>query len=210
MATADEHSVDILEPPMYLPNGKTQGIVDAIRTGAWLHTTDVWVYRTYPALQILFQQRDPRSPTYGGKLDCSVAGYLEAGETGEVGGAREMKEELGIDVQPSKLIKFGRRMNAMIDHRDRERRIVANSHIFEWNHSLSKLNIHPDEVHAVFWVDASDLLSIEKTGSITIEGIDAVGETVQKTVTKKDFAYNLDGYYYRIAERIQLHERNYM
>lgn len=210
MAVADEHLIDVLEPPLYAPNGETQGIVAAIRAGAWLHTNDVWIFRTQPSVQIMFQQRDPKSPTYGGKLDCSVAGYLEAGETGPVGGVREMKEELGIEVSASDLIQFGRRMNAMVDHRGRERKIIANSQIFCWNHELSDLTIEPSEVHAVFWIDVDKLLSIEKTGSIDITGIDAAGATLQKNVNKEDFAYNLDSYYFRMAERIQRHAEQYM
>lgn len=206
MAIADEHLVDILEPPLYMPTGETQGIVAAIRAGAWLHTTDVWIYRTEPSLQILFQQRDLKSPTYPGKLDCSAAGYLEAGETGSTGAAREMNEELGLDIPATSLVLLGRRMNAMLDHRGRERKIIANSHIYRWNHSLNDLQLHPDEVHAVFWIGAEDLALIEKGGSISIDGINAAGESIQKQVIKEDFAYNIDDYYFTIAERIRHHE----
>ena len=210
MAIADEHLVDILEPPLYIPNGETQGIVAAIRAGAWLHTTDVWIYRTEPSLQILFQQRDLKSPTYPGKLDCSAAGYLEAGETGSTGAAREMNEELGLDIPATSLVLLGRRMNAMLDHRGRERKIIANSHIYRWNHSLNDLQLHPDEVHAVFWIGAEDLALIEKGGSISIDGINAAGESIQKHAIKEDFAYNIDDYYFTIAERIRHREDRFM
>ncbi len=204
MAAADEHLVDILEPPLYLPSGETQGIVPAIRAGAWLHTTDVWIYRTKPELQILFQQRSPVSPTYAGKLDCSVAGYLEAGETGKQGGVREVAEELGIRFTEDDLQDVGRRLNAMIDHRGRERKIVANKNIALWNHELEELVLSPGEVHAAFWVSAKDLLAIETGAAREIHGIDPSGTVLSKIVTKEDFAYNLDDYYFRMAERIVL------
>ena len=204
MAVSDEHLVDILEPPLYLPSGKTQGIVPAIRAGAWLHTTDVWIYRTQPQLQMLFQQRSPVSPTYAGKLDCSVAGYLEAGETGKQGGVREVAEELGIALTEDDLQVVGRRLNAMIDHRGRERRIVANKNIVLWNHDLEDLVMNPGEVHAAFWVNAADVLAIEEGGVKEVHGIDPSGVRISKMVGKDDFAYNLDDYYFRMAEKIML------
>ncbi len=204
----DEHLVDILEPPKYIPTGKTQGIVTAIRAGDWLHTTDVWIYRTEPVLQILFQQRRPDSPTYPGVLDCSVAGYLEAGESSVEGGARETLEELGLSVDESDLLPFGRRLNAMLDHRGRERKIVANTNLFKWNGELEDLNLNADEVYAVFWVSVTDVLRIEQGASVVIHGINPDGQQLEKTVTISDFAFNLDGYYFRIAERIERFEAN--
>ena len=203
MAIADEHLVDILEPPRYLPNGETQGIVDAIRSASWLHTTDVWVYRTQPELQILFQQRPPDSPTYPGVLDCSVAGYLEAGETGVQGGVRETLEELGLKVKESDLVPFGRRLNAMLDHRGRERKIVANTNLLKWDGELGDLKLSPSEVYAVFWISTTDVLCIEKGKSAIVYGLNPRGEKLERNVSISDFAYNLDSYHFRIAERIE-------
>ena len=200
----DEHLVDILVAPEFLPSGKTQGIVEAIRNGDWLHTTDVWVYRSEPTLQILFQQRHLNSPTHAGKLDCSVAGYLEAGETPLEGALREMHEELGIRALPEKLRLVGRRFNAMIDHHGRERRIVANSHILNLDSLEDHFQINPDEVYAIFWISAEELKKIHSGASITVEGRSAGGEALKYSVSKDDFVYNVDDYHFRIAERLQL------
>ena len=207
MSAIDEHNVDILEPPFYIPGGKTQGIVQAIRSGDWMHTTDVWLYRDYPELQILFQQRDLASPTYAGKLDCSVAGYLMAGETGKKGGVREVAEEFGVNLKEDDLTMVGRRFNAMLDHRGRERRIVANKHIVRWNFELDTLKLNPEEVRAVFWVPAVSMKDIEDGSSVEVYGIDSKGKKISKLISKSDFAYNLDDYYFRIAEQIQLIEQ---
>lgn len=199
----DEHQVDVLTLPDMKPSGMTQSIVSAIRSNSWLHTSDVWLYRTKPELQLLFQQRPLDSPTYPGKLDCSAAGYLMAGESGKVGGARELQEELGVKVNADELVSFGRRLNAIIDHRGRERRIVANSNIYHWEHEISDLNIHKNEVNAVFWVNVKDLLSIESGGKLNAVGEDSEGNKLEREFGFDDFAYNIDGYYFRLAERLE-------
>lgn len=203
MATNNVHLVDILSPPAYKPTGDTQDIVTAIRAGAWLHVTNLWFYRTAPQLQILFQQRDPHSPVFPGYLDCSVAGYLEAGEDGIMGGIRETKEELGIDLQSEQLVSFGRHLNAGLDHRDRERKCVINEYVVRYENDLDILKPDPNEVPAVFWVDVDALLGIEKTGSIEITGLTAQGKEITKRVSKADFVPNVDDYHFRMAARIK-------
>lgn len=203
-----EHQVDVLTLPDLMPSGMTQSIVSAIRSNSWLHTSDVWLYRTKPELQLLFQQRPLDSPTYPGKLDCSAAGYLMAGESGKVGGARELFEELGVKANADELVSFGRRLNAIVDHRGRERRIVANSNVLEWEHEISDLKIDPKEVNAVFWVNVKDLLSIESGGKLNAVGEDSEGNKLEREFGFDDFAYNIDGYYFRLAERLARRTKN--
>lgn len=199
----DEHKVDILTLPDFRPSGLTQTIVAAIRSNAWLHTTDVWLYRTKPSLQILFQLRPKDTTVFQDKLDCSVAGYLEAGESAVDGAARELEEELGVVAGPSEIIPFGRRLNAVIDHRGRERRIVANTNILAWEHELSDLSINKTDVSAVYWVNAKDLICIESGGKLKAMGRDRDGNKLEQEFGFDDFAYNFDGYYFRLAERLE-------
>ncbi len=203
-----EHQVDVLTLPDMKPGGVKQSIVSAIRSNSWLHTSDVWLYRTKPELQLLFQQRPVDSPVFPGKLDCSSAGYLMAGESGINGGARELQEELGVKAESNKLIPFGRRLHAAIDHRGRERRIVANINIYQWEHELSDLILDPKEVNAVFWVNVADLLSIESGGKLKASGKDSSGDILEAEFGFDDFAYNIDGYYFRLAERLERRVKN--
>jgi isopentenyldiphosphate isomerase len=203
MAAADEHLVDVLTPPIYSPSGETQDIVTAIRSGAWLHTADLWLYRTSPRFELLFQQRDAHSPTYAGLLDCSAAGYLHAGESGIDGAYREACEELGIVAEKGDIVQIGRRMNAMLDHRGRERKIIANINALQWNHELTTLRLHADEVTAVFWVSADDLRAIYRGDSVDISGVAPGGERLFRRVSRNDFVPNLDDYQFCIADRIR-------
>ena len=94
----------------------------------------------------------------------------------------------------------------MVDHRGRERKIVANTNLFKWNGELEDLELNADEVHAVFWIEIDDILRIEQGDSATIHGINPAGEILEKTVAISDFVFNLDSYHFRIAERIERYE----
>lgn len=198
----DEHLVDILEPPHYLPGGKTQGIVDAIRAGDWLNVVNLWVYKTSPSLQILFQQREPNSPMHPGHLDCSSGGHLEAGEDPLDGALRELKEELGIEVDKSSVVNMGRHFNVGPDHKGRERRRVISKFVLEFTGNDEDIKANPHEVDATFWVDVKEFLKLEAGGSMEIHGKTAEGQDIARTVTKDDFTYNLDDYHFRFFERL--------
>lgn len=204
----DEHLVDILEPPEYLPGGRTQGIVQAIRNGDWLHVTNLWVFRTQPSLQILFQQRESKSPMYPGLLDCTAAGYLEAGEDPLIGALRELYEELGVELDSAQAFALGRHFNASLDHRGRERRRVITKFAAKWRGELSDLKINPDETPAAYWIDARQFLSLEQAGKIEIKGLSSDGKPIKRQVSKDDFVYNVDDYHFRIIEHMSyLHEK---
>lgn len=200
----DIHQIDVLAPPSYEPTGETQDIVDAIRSGAWLHVVNVWIWRVVDGhAQILFQQRDENSPFAPSLLDCSVGGHLVAGESAVDGARREMLEELGIELDESSIASLGRHFNAGLDQKGRERRRVINSLAMRWEHNLTELEMATNEVPACFWVNTEKLLLIEKAGEMKINGLTADKQPVERTVTKNDFVYNLDRLHYRIAEHIE-------
>lgn len=201
---ADIHQVDVLAPPTYEPTGETQDIVEAIRSGAWLHVVNLWMWRVVDGrVEILFQQRDADSPFSPNLLDCSVGGYLVAGETAIDGARREMHEELGIELDDSATISLGRHFNAGLDQRGRERRWVINSLAMRWNHELSDLKMSSDEVPASFWIETTELLRTEREGSALVTGLTHDRQVVQRTVSKDDFVYNVDRLHFRIAEQIE-------
>ena len=200
---SDLHDVDILTPPTYEPGGETEDIVQAIREGHWLHVTNLWIWRRQPDIAILFQQRDANSPFAPTLLDCSVGGYLMAGESGADGAVRELQEELGLRVPADQLTSLGRHFNAGLDQTGRERRRVINTFCLEWNHDLSDISMNPHEVPAVFWVSTETLLGIERAGEAAIGGLAADGTALTRHVTKDDFVYNVDRLHYRIAEQIE-------
>jgi len=199
----NHHLVDILSPPNYTPSGDTQDIVTAIRSGAWLHVTNLWFYRTEPSLQILFQLRDLNSPVFPGLLDCSVAGYLEAGEDGVQGGIREAQEELNVTLMKAQIEPFGRHLNAGLDHRGRERKWVINEYIVNFPFELADVHPNEDEVPGIFWVSVDDLLRIEQGTVVEIQGKTATVTPIARKVGRDAFVPNIDDYHFRLAARLK-------
>lgn len=63
----------------------------------------VWIWLTNSKKEILVQRRSKTKKWYPEKLDGSATGHVVAGESPLLGAVREIKEELGIDVDEKKL-----------------------------------------------------------------------------------------------------------
>ena len=86
------------------------GTKDEAHQKGWFHpTVHVWFYTSAPAL--LLQKRGLSKQTFPGDWDVSVAGHVSAGESILEGALREVKEEIGLDIQPSDLAPLDIRKN---------------------------------------------------------------------------------------------------
>lgn len=84
---------------------------EAHRTGAWHGAFHCHIFgelngRGYA----LFQKRSMAKMIAPGKFDVSVGGHYASGEDVAAAGPREIKEELGINVQFAELLPVGRRV----------------------------------------------------------------------------------------------------
>jgi|SRR3989344_3183125 len=100
------------------------------------------VYLTNDKNQILIQKRDD------GRLDHSVAGHVDVGESYLEAATRELEEELGVkDVG---LIEIGN-----CNSKENGGRIRHRFRVFQCETNPVKLN--PDEVIGVFWADPKEV-----------------------------------------------------
>lgn len=77
------------------------------RVGAWHQTFHCWiVHRMQEGDSLVLQRRHETKDTHPNKLDISCAGHLETGEKPS-DGIRELREELGIEVDFSSLQNVG-------------------------------------------------------------------------------------------------------
>ena len=91
------------------PTGRTCTKDEAHQKG-WFHpTVHVWFYTPAPAL--LLQKRSLTKQTFPGYWDVSVAGHVSAGESILEGALREVKEEIGLDIQARDLHPLDIRKN---------------------------------------------------------------------------------------------------
>jgi len=84
---------------------------EAHRTGAWHGAFHCLIaYEQQGRAMALFQKRSREKKIAPGKYDVSVGGHYASGETAEIAGPREIREELGLDVKFDDLLPVGRRV----------------------------------------------------------------------------------------------------
>ncbi len=87
----------------------TKGRAAVHRDGDWHRCVHLWVLS---GDAVLLQRRAMTKGSWPGMLDATAAGHVGAGESVEDGGAREIREELGVAF--GELVPLG--MRAMADH----------------------------------------------------------------------------------------------
>jgi isopentenyldiphosphate isomerase len=125
--------------------------------GDWHQAFHCWIVR--PGPQVVLQRRSSRKDTFAGYWDASAAGHWRFGETLE-DAAREIAEELGIDVPFSALRYVGRERMARTFASglvDREHHQV---HVLEYAAPLLVYRPDPREVSAVAAFDTAELLAL--------------------------------------------------
>jgi isopentenyldiphosphate isomerase len=91
------------------PTGKSC-LKDEAHQKGWFHpTVHVWFYTTSPSL--LLQKRSLSKQTFPGLWDVSVAGHVSYEESILEGALREVKEEIGLDIQAQDLHQIDIRKN---------------------------------------------------------------------------------------------------
>lgn len=82
----------------------------AHRDGLWHGCFHCWVFGRDEAGEpyLLLQRRSLEKETWPGELDVTVGGHLGAGES-PLDGRREIEEEIGLRVEPRRLVPLGAR-----------------------------------------------------------------------------------------------------
>jgi isopentenyldiphosphate isomerase len=88
------------------PTGKT-ALKSKVHKAGWFHpTVHVWFYTA--SAMVLLQKRASEKDTFPGLWDVSVAGHVLADEIPLDAAKREVREEIGIDLETGSLQFFGR------------------------------------------------------------------------------------------------------
>jgi isopentenyldiphosphate isomerase len=87
------------------PTGKSALKSEIHSKGYYHNTAHVWFYTKDS--EILLQQRAASKIICPLLWDVSVAGHIDAGETLKSGALREIKEEIGLDINEGDLFKIG-------------------------------------------------------------------------------------------------------
>jgi isopentenyldiphosphate isomerase len=87
------------------PTGQSALKSEIHNKGLYHNTAHIWFYTNQG--QILLAQRAASKAIYPLLWDVSVAGHIDAGESIEVGAIREIKEEIGLQINFCDLQKIG-------------------------------------------------------------------------------------------------------
>lgn len=173
------------------PTGRVAWKSEAHRDGLWHRCFHLWICDpTGPYL--LVQRRARGKDTWPGYLDVAVAGHLSAGEGPIEGGVREAEEELGLGVDPERLIPLGTRrieqdIPAGCDREFHEVFLLLDAA------PLEGLRLQAEEVDAVirFPLDAAERLDAGEW--VAAEERRAGGRTSPVRISRRDFVPKGEG-----------------
>jgi isopentenyldiphosphate isomerase len=119
--------------------------------------------------QLLVQKRSSKKDSDPNKWDISSAGHIPAGETSVNAAAREIEEELGIEIEKSDL-KF---LFTSVSKSIKNNGIFINNsfhdvYLLKMDLDITKLELQEDEVSAVKWIDPSELTTRAKNQVIGV------------------------------------------
>ncbi len=163
------------------------------RDGDWHQVFHCWVIGRddngagYVILQKRADDRD-----YGGKIDISAAGHLEAGETVR-DGPREIREELGLCLSFDELLPLGRRLG-MTKQGDLIDCQICHVFFYECDRPLSAYHYSKEEIAGLVKLrieDGLQLLAGERP-SVEAPAVGLAADTIK--IAADDFIPSIDNY----------------
>ena len=112
---------------------------------------------------MLLQRRAATKDTWPGYLDVTAAGHLATGEE-TLDGLREVEEELGLQVEPERLVPLGTRKVEQEIPAGWDREFHEVFLLYDRT-PPENLRLQSEEVEAVFRLDLDDVEALYETGS---------------------------------------------
>ena len=197
-----DERVDVLDG-LGRPTGEVAWKSEAHRLGLWHRCFHCWVCGSDAGgPYLLVQRRAAAKDTWPGCLDVTAAGHLRSGEEPLGGGLREVEEELGLRVEPGRLVPLGtRRIEQEIPGGcDREFHEVFL--LFDPT-PPEEMCLQEGEVDAVLRLGLGDAQALGAGGSVLAEEYSEAGISATR-VRLEDFVPNDDDYLGRVAGAARL------
>ena len=192
-----EEELDVVEPDGTWIGRRTRREVH--EQGLWHQVFHCLVVRTGLPARVVLQQRHRSVRSFAGKLDLSATGHLSAGETPREG-LRELTEELGVQVDPSRLVPLGARL--LVDDggegRNRER---VHVHLLADDRPLDAFAPDPQDVEALVELTVHDLLAVvaDTSARVTATRWAPGAPPHEVRVSTDDLVPAVDGYWTVLA-----------
>jgi len=189
-------------------NLKEQGLEDRDKVhkeGFWHKTFHCWIVSDINGGSLLCQLRSKEKKNYPNMLDISAAGHLVNDES-DADGIRELREELGIDIQYDDLYSLGYRVEVDDADNGQKNREYQSVYLAKTDKKLSQFNPQVEEVSGLVWLKIADALLLfdEKLSSAIVEGISynkntSCWEKVNRNISISDFIPRIQKYYLTIS-----------
>lgn len=200
---------------IYDANLGHKGVMERIKAhkeGEWHRTFHCWVVSTEDGGSLLFQQRSMKMKNFPGLLDVSAAGHIEAGEAIEEG-VRELKEELGIEIDESRLIRLGERVEVADQANGQRNREYQSVYMYLTSQPISSYKPEEYEVTALVLLNIQDGFKLfrSEVEKVTMKGCsyeineNGIWEPFTLEATTKSFLPRIQQYYLTsliMAERL--------
>lgn len=128
--------------------------------GMWHEVIHCWIIDTN-TLSIVYQKRSKEKIIYPEMLDVSVAGHCRVSENPTDAVCREAFEELGIEIEPSKLFKVGLRRDAF-STKEKINREFQHIYFYKTKIVPERMKIESSELKYVVLLKPSDVLKAIK------------------------------------------------
>ena len=195
------------------PSGIIKKRTDVHRDGDWHRSSHLHLIRT--SNRIVFQQRSESKDVFPALADVVVGGHHNPGESAEEALWREVREEIGIDLNQhseNRIAIPGYRMaiHEIPDKRIQDRELQDVSFLI-WDLPLEQLSLQQDEIFAVmefFLPDVVDLFAGRKGHIQNMQGLcfepDGRLRSYMRSWTINDFIPSVDNYLGKAAFTAQL------
>ena len=152
------------------PTGEVIDRVTAHREGILHRTSHVWLVRIKDGRQqVLLQKRSEEKDSYPGCYDISSAGHIPAGVDFVPSALRELKEELGVEVQAEDLVYCGQRKFHFeeIFHGERFKDNQVSKVFCLWlDREAEDFAVQKSEIDYVKWFDLDEAVAAVEQGTI--------------------------------------------
>ena len=177
--------------------GKAVPKGEAHRLGMWHRCFHCWICGSDPeGSYLLVQRRAAAKDTWPGYLDVTAAGHLAAGEE-TLDGLREVEEELGLRVDPERLVPLGTRKVEQEIPVGCDREFHEVFLLFDAT-PPGELRLQKEEVEAVFRINLDDVEALYESGSAPAREY-AENETSAARIRLEEFVPQDEGYLRRVA-----------
>lgn len=176
--------------------------------GYWHETFHCWlIQQEKDQMYVYLQLRSPVKKDYLNLLDITAAGHILAHETVD-DGIREVKEEIGININMENLVPVG-----VIDYTvvkgefiDKE---LAHVYLYQGEFGFKDFSIQIEEVSGIYRVtlDEFEQLWLGNLDKVPAVGFEESGLgtrlSIEKTVTKADFVPHEKSYYEKVIRSLR-------